>query len=171
MKISHFPPPHTCGSTRKAAFSLVEVTLALGVVAFAFLSLFSLLPLSLNMARESMSRTHSARITQSLMTKVQQTPFEDVTAKFIDSISYYDSEAQWIVNQPASAPPPTTFVYAATVVDPGSHVAHNVPDRGLSVNRTKTLAIRIATNRKVSVDNDPAPEETQIAFLVADVKM
>lgn len=55
--------PRTPGH-RAEAFSLVEVTLALGIVAVSLLSLLGLLPAGLGVLRESMDQTLHAQIVQ-----------------------------------------------------------------------------------------------------------
>lgn len=55
--------PRTSGD-RTGAFSLVEVTLALGIVAVSLLSLIGLLPAGLGVLRESMDQTLHAQIVQ-----------------------------------------------------------------------------------------------------------
>jgi uncharacterized protein (TIGR02598 family) len=56
-----FPRPPQRAST---AFSLVEVTLALGIVSVSLLSLIGLLPAGLGVLRESMDQTVHAQIIQ-----------------------------------------------------------------------------------------------------------
>lgn len=49
---------------RNGGFSLVEVVLALGIVAFALVSILGLFPVALGAAKESATETHSAMIAQ-----------------------------------------------------------------------------------------------------------
>jgi len=51
----------------RAAFSLTEVVIAMGVAAVAFTSIIALFPLGLNMSRESYEATQAAVIAQSIM--------------------------------------------------------------------------------------------------------
>lgn len=65
----------TCPRIRRLGFSLVEVTLSIGVVAFAFLSLMALLPGGMEIFREAMDTTVTAQIAQRITTELQETDF------------------------------------------------------------------------------------------------
>ena len=77
-------------------FSLVEVALALGIVAFAFVSLFGLLPVGLTTFRNAIDTTNESRIVQSFVSKVIATDFENLQQKVdyasTQEISYFDEE-------------------------------------------------------------------------------
>jgi uncharacterized protein (TIGR02598 family) len=60
---------------KNTAFTLVEVVLSLGVVAFAFVPIIGLLPLGLDMSRKAIDATVEAHIAQQLTTQAQQTDF------------------------------------------------------------------------------------------------
>lgn len=63
-------------SVKTAAFSLVEVVLAIGVVAFAFVAIFGLLPVGLTTFREAMGTTVGGQIAQRVLNEAQQTDFD-----------------------------------------------------------------------------------------------
>lgn len=68
----HFPsstcPPIRQASPRhRAAFSLTEVVIALGVATVAFTSIIALFPLGLNMSKESHEQTQAALIAQTIL--------------------------------------------------------------------------------------------------------
>lgn len=67
-----------------AGFSLVEVTLALGVAAFCLLALFGLLPLGLQANQNSVSQTAAASVLSSVIADLRVTP------KTSPSSSQYD---------------------------------------------------------------------------------
>lgn len=52
-------------------FSLVEVTLAIGVIAFALLAIFSLIPVGLNSARAAIDATHTSLILEDVQNRIQ----------------------------------------------------------------------------------------------------
>jgi len=54
----------------ESAFSLVEVVLALGVVAFAIVAIFGALPAGLNAGHSSQDETRSAQIAQDVLTSL-----------------------------------------------------------------------------------------------------
>lgn len=57
------------------AFSLVEVVLAIGIVSFAFVGLFGLLPAGLNVFRQAIDNSVGSQIVQRLVNEAQQTDF------------------------------------------------------------------------------------------------
>lgn len=57
-------------------FSLVEVTLAIGIVAFAFVALFALIPVGLNTFRLAMDTSVGAQIAQRIISDAQQSDFD-----------------------------------------------------------------------------------------------
>lgn len=56
-------------------FSLVEVTLTIGVVAFAFVALLGLLPTGLTVFREAMDTTVTSQIVQRITSELQETDY------------------------------------------------------------------------------------------------
>jgi type II secretory pathway pseudopilin PulG len=78
------------GKTQRAAgFSLVEVVLAIGVVAFAFVALLGLLPTGLSTFRKAMDVSVGAQIFQKVMDDARQTDFrilvDDTDTKVIEN--------------------------------------------------------------------------------------
>ncbi len=61
-----------------AAFSLVEITLALGIISFALVSVMALMPLGMKNLRSAIDTTVSAQITQSLVAETQQAKFSEL---------------------------------------------------------------------------------------------
>ncbi|MGB8352336.1 MAG: hypothetical protein WCD79_00455 [Chthoniobacteraceae bacterium] len=59
---------------RPAAFSLVEVTLALGVAAFGLIAVFGLLPAGLNNTQTSIRQTAAGNIMVGIVSDLRQTP-------------------------------------------------------------------------------------------------
>jgi len=57
-----------------AAFSLVEVTLALGIMAFCLVAIFGLLPTGLNTSRDAIAQTAAANIAAAIAADLRQTP-------------------------------------------------------------------------------------------------
>ena len=57
----------------ESAFSLVEITLAIGIIAFAFVALFGLLPTGLSVFRQSIDSANEMWIMQNLNTMIQVT--------------------------------------------------------------------------------------------------
>ena len=92
------PLLHSPSPKRAAGFSLVEVAMAIGIVAFAFVALFSLLPTGIQKFRESIDIASETWIMQGLNSMVQTTEWERIYAGGDDSITkdtyYFDEEAR-----------------------------------------------------------------------------
>src|SRR5687768_4374183 len=91
------PPPWRSlrSSHSVAGFSLVETSLALGIIAFAFIALLGLLPVGLQTFRQAVDTGNEARIMQSFLTKLEATEFEKIRElDFAQSeeIFYFDEE-------------------------------------------------------------------------------
>ena len=71
------PPIHPA---RRAAFSLIEVTLALGVAAFCLLTVFALLPIGLNTNQNAYQQTIAAGIATALSADLHGTPVASGTS-------------------------------------------------------------------------------------------
>lgn len=72
-------------------FSLIEVTMALGIVAFAFTSLLGLLPLGLNIFRDAMETSVTSRIFQRIGGDLQQSDFDTLSAAS-QQVRYFDEQ-------------------------------------------------------------------------------
>jgi len=73
-----------------SAFSLVEVTLALGIISVSLLSLIGLLPAGLGALRESMDQTVHAQIVQRIAAGVSTSEFASLTGQTLT----FDQEGQ-----------------------------------------------------------------------------
>jgi uncharacterized protein (TIGR02598 family) len=86
-------PSRVCG---RKAFSLVEVTISLGIVSFAVLSILGLLPTGLNTLRASMDETIRAQIMKSMAANAVIADFESLSN---GSTNYFDDEGILVQNQ------------------------------------------------------------------------
>ncbi len=85
------------GKRSNAAFSLVEVTMAIGIIAFAFVALFGLLPTGMQTFRAAIDTSNEAWIMQNINSMVQTTDFsgiKDLDFKISREIYYFDEEAK-----------------------------------------------------------------------------
>lgn len=147
----------------EAGFSLVEVSLALGIVAFGVIAVFGLLPAGLDTFRLSNDTAVSSQILQKIISEAQETDFDqlikDKTNNPISSgttgvkaIRYFDDQGKeltsgsgaiYYVNtriQPATdspAVPPVTNLNLATVT---IQVANNPGGRTLAYEQDTTLS-------------------------------
>lgn len=75
----YIAPKQTTTRPLARGFSLVEVTLALGVMAFAFAAVFSLIPTGLSTFQRAMEASVGSQISQRVISEAQQTDFEVLT--------------------------------------------------------------------------------------------
>lgn len=92
MKSSFLPVPPA--KAAPAAFSLVEVVLAMGIVAFGITVILGLLPVGLNTVRQAMDLTSEGQIVQQISGEALVTPFTQLSDKFSGKTFYYDDEGQ-----------------------------------------------------------------------------
>lgn len=146
-------------------FSLIEVTLAIGILAFAFLSVFGLLSASMNLARDSMNRTHLSRITQRLVAMAQQTPFDKQSA-LVGTIYRFDGDGELLGTGSSG-----DFVYTATLLNLDAATLQNETDLGIPNKTTRMLAVKIAVNRLVTDNDIPSNKQSQFSFALADMAL
>ena len=87
------------GASRSpAGFSLVEVALAIGVVSFAFVAIFGMLPAGLSISRQAMEASVASQIAQRVINDAQQSDFpellKDATGKTITGINQTGRKAE-----------------------------------------------------------------------------
>ncbi len=75
------PGRYGIGTRFTEGFSLIEVTLAIGVVAFAFVALLGLIPLGLSTFRKAMDASIGAEIGQRVLNDLQQSDFNTVIGR------------------------------------------------------------------------------------------
>ncbi len=80
----------------KQGFSLVEVTIALGVTAFALVALFGMLPTGLNLFRSSMDTSIKSQIVQELNSEALLADFTDLIelSKTDPQLRYFDDNGK-----------------------------------------------------------------------------
>ena len=149
-------------------FSLVEVALAIGVVAFAFVGLFALLPVGMGVFREAMETSISTQIAQRIVSDLTETEFDQLLANPVSGnyytlpLRYFDDQGTEI--KVASPAAPTVqerinILYTVHVrgslpgkADPTTHKSDyptSLPSKGTSrfnPRDTSFLTIQIANN-------------------------
>lgn len=75
----------------KLAFSLIEVTIAIGIVSFAFMAIMGLIPTGLNAFRSAIDTSVSGQIFKSVINETQQTDFGALIAA-TPAIRYLDDQ-------------------------------------------------------------------------------
>jgi uncharacterized protein (TIGR02598 family) len=94
---------------KNAAFSLVEVTLALGVAAFCLLALFGLIPVSIQTNRNATNQTAATSIIASVVADLRATPTANPTSSQFgitfgtNATLYFDDAGQATTSQTANS--------------------------------------------------------------------
>jgi uncharacterized protein (TIGR02598 family) len=117
-------------------FSLVEVTMALGVVSFAVLAVMGLLPVGLSNLRQSMDQTVEAQIVQAIAA-------QSVVARFTGlatGVQYFDDEGL-----PTDAGQDARYTANVTVTPPAYPGSTNSTDIGSSL---ATVRIRLDSRQE-----------------------
>src|SRR6478672_9366235 len=82
---------------RQRGFSLVEISLAIGIIAFAFVALLGLLPSGLTIFRSSVDTANETWIMQDLNSMIQVTDWSKLDSMSFEKsgeIYYYDEEGR-----------------------------------------------------------------------------
>jgi len=103
-------------STTVSGFSLIEVALAIGVVAFAFVALLGMLPFGLSNLRKAMDVSIAAQIEQRVVSDVQETDFDTLLASKVETspdgqfyllaTRYFDDQGNEVKVQSSESPTP-----------------------------------------------------------------
>jgi uncharacterized protein (TIGR02598 family) len=84
----------------RSGFSLIEVTLAIGIVAIAFVAVFGLIPAGLNSAQSSMNISIASQLATRFMGELQQTDFDQLLNQIQyngkpDKVRWYTYDGTW----------------------------------------------------------------------------
>ena len=74
-----------------AGFSLIEVVIAIGIIAFAFIAIIGLIPTGLSSIKGSMQTSVMSRIAQKVISDAEQSDFTTL-AGLMSSTNYFDVE-------------------------------------------------------------------------------
>lgn len=123
---------------RAAAFSLVEVVLALGVMSFCLLTVIGLLPVGLTTLRDAAQQTVEGQIVQRVGSQMQLTQFTQLDDHFGGKVFYFDDEGT-----PSSSKPTVGYQVSTAfgVVNyPGSSAA---PSESPITANIRTLEVEV----------------------------
>lgn len=107
-----------------SGFSLIEVTLAIAVVATVVVTIMAMLPAGMSRFQAAMDTTISSQIAQRIITDAEQAEFDKLTAKtegantdfYILPTRYFDGDGTEIVPKSGSTPSATEAVRVVYVV-------------------------------------------------------
>lgn len=110
--------------SRKSGFSLVEITVAIGVIAFALVGLMGLLSASLTAGKESEDDTRYVSMSQQILDRLRSGAFEDIPFNTsLDSLVpavlppvYFDYEGFWVAPGATEWPAHEAGIIPATAV-------------------------------------------------------
>lgn len=98
-----FPSHHShLPGIRVAAFSLVEVVLAMGMVSFAMVSILGLLTVGFSSSVTSRNQVVKAQIARAILGEAQLTNYSELETRFA-STRFYDIEGKSAPGNPSSA--------------------------------------------------------------------
>ena len=147
--------------TAESGFTLIEVTLAIGIVAFAFVALFGLIPTGLTMFRNSIDTSISTQILQQVTDNAQQTDFDVLVDQYTTKdkpylVHYYDDQATDLGTSPTSNSIYTVYTkFTATTLLPYS-TDGGVTNTGVLSNNLGRLQVKIVKDPgKKAFTGDP----------------
>lgn len=127
------------------AFSLVEVTLAIGVVSFGFIGLLGLLPAGMTTFRSSMNTSIGSQIAQRVIDEARQTDFDQLvegtaagSIRELAPVRYFDDEG----NEVEEAEAGRSLYHVRRVV----RTATPLPGHERTLPDLATLVVQIAVN-------------------------
>lgn len=152
---------------RKSGFSLVEVTLALAIIAFGVVSVAGLLPIGLNVHRQSIDLTVSTQIVQRVTSDVSQADANSLGLSSGGQVTlptrYFDEQGNELLD-PAGYPDSAA---ASRVYDVQTVLTAPANVLGSSVHSMTRVQIQIAHNPGRQVDVfDPARKLSSTYFAI-----
>ena len=103
------PPALSFRRPHRRGFSLVEVTLALGLCVFALTAVFALMPIGLTTFRSSIETSLRADLTRKIASDLRQTPFAEIVTANMAEYYFTDDGA------PASGPDDSFYKVTCSV--------------------------------------------------------
>jgi len=117
----------------KAAFSLIEVALALGVVAVAFVPVAGLLPLGLQSYHQANDNSMQAEIFQRIVNELQQTDFGSLTSSSNPPpYRYFDYQGNEVTASEQYIYQVNTRISSTTNLPEGAQPAVNNPNLAIA---------------------------------------
>lgn len=146
-------PPLPVG---RKAFTLVEVSLACGVISFALVSILGLIPVGLTTLRETMDQTVEGQIVQKLSAKILLLPYSQLDTHYATTQNfYYDQEGEEVSLA-------TDAAYSVAILPPADAVYpgfSNAPTpesdslRLMQINVKRQQSVRAANRYNVYIAN------------------
>ena len=128
----------------RAGFSLIEVALAITVIAFAFVALLGLLPTGMNIFNQTIDSTNEMRISSDITAMLQATEYSkiaDPDSEVSKNIFYFDSDGAALDSElkPVTRYIPSRVYIARVVID-----KQNIPDlKTMATFEQKSIALKV----------------------------
>ncbi len=146
MTISSLPA--RARNRRSGAFTLVEVTIAMGICATVLITLLALLPTSLETMRQAAAMSTEARIAESIVGEAQLTDWQKMLDNMDGAVLYFDDEGGDITKTLEADR--NRLLYAAQILLSEDGVT--VPGADAPNEFTRRLTIHIAETRDSNFD-------------------
>ena len=145
--------------SKSSGFSLVEVALAIGIIAFAFVALMSLLPAGLTTFRRALDISICTQIAQRIVSEAQLVDFDVVTDKANLPASALNREYSFRMHQPG-----TTQVWVRYFDEQGNEIKVASPPNLTGDEKLRMIyAVNIRVIPRVSLptgkEGFPAPRQ------------
>ncbi len=121
------------------AFSLVEVTLAIGIVSFAVLTMVGAMPVGLSAMRQAIDHTVQGQIIRQIDASAFSTQYAQLAPTFASRTFYYDNDGAALAQADSAAARYWATVTLASPSYPGSDA-----DPGLT-NSSYTMRVALMT--------------------------
>jgi type II secretory pathway pseudopilin PulG len=155
----------------QSAFSLVEVVVALGIVAFAIVAILGLLPIGLTTAHSAQDDTRTPQIAQDILSSIAsqaQMRYPNVTIKQPSTNFSYDIDLSRNITQKWMS---ADYDGSLTIVDPSSptdvfkhpyqvkiFIAPN--PSGFDAGYATQVTVQVVTPPSANPDQTPRPDQT-----------
>jgi uncharacterized protein (TIGR02598 family) len=142
----------SCGVSRGllggfGGFTLVEVTLAIGVISFAFVATIGLLPVGLSVSRQAIETTIQSQIVQQLTTQALQTDFSQLGKLSAADPYYFDDQGKTATAAGSIYKAGFTVATTTALPDPASNKStQKLATVTIFVLNTKGIAARAAAD-------------------------
>jgi uncharacterized protein (TIGR02598 family) len=135
------PSPFLRRLRQVAGFSLIEVTLAIAIIAFAFIALIGLLPAGLGIFNQTVDSTNEMRISSHLTSMLMASDFENIKSSsgISSDIYYYDVDGGFLDTEKK---PNAAYVDARIYAARAMSDSQNVPKPGKDIFDQETVAIK-----------------------------
>lgn len=150
------------GPLSRAAFTLVETVLAIGMVSTVLIALLGLLPTGMDIMGEAGQRTVGARVAQQLMSEMQASPFVDLES--------FDGETRYFDDQGTEVSTQSLAVYTALIEVDGE--PQDLPGGGsYTSDFLKGVVVKVALSLREPNFADNAAGESYLRYATTVVDM